>query len=134
MTTRVKRFEYRVEADDEQITAEGGAALHPDDAWTPEHLLLAGLARCTMASLRFSAQRAGAEVSGTAVATGAVTRREADGRFALVEAHVRMVVSLDPAPPDIPQVLHYAEKGCFVGASLVATPTYEWIVNGATID
>ncbi len=133
MTTRAKRFEYLVKVDDEQITADGGSPLHPDEAWTPEHLLLAGLARCTMASLASSAKRAGAAVTGSAVATGAVTRREEDGRFALVEANVQVTVALDPPPEDISQVLYYAERGCFVGASLTATPTYEWIVNGTKI-
>ena len=37
------------------MTADGSSPLDLDEAWTPEHLVLAGLARCTLQSLRFHA-------------------------------------------------------------------------------
>lgn len=133
-TTKAKRFEYTIGLDESgTITAEGGDPITPAESWTPEHLLLAALARCTMASLQFSAGRAGATVGGGATASGAVTRREEDGRFALVEANVAMNVTLDPEPEDLAKTLHFAEKGCFVGASLVAKPVYSWTVNGREV-
>lgn len=132
MATRAKQFDYQVSvAASGVMTADRKSPMTPGDDWTPEHLLLAGLCKCTLKSLGFSAGRIGATVSGGATATGVVTRREEDGRFALVAADVRLNVAIDPPPDDLPRLLDIAERGCFVGASLRATPTYHWTVNGA---
>ena len=55
--------------------------LELEPAWTPEHLLLAGLTRCTLQSLRFHADRMGADFVGTASAVG--PRHEARKRRSL---------------------------------------------------
>ena len=34
---------------------------------------------------------------------------------------------------DLTKLLDSAEYGCFIGASLTATPTYEWRVNGEAV-
>ena len=97
-----RRFEYAISLDrGGRLLAEDGTALEPGPAWTPEHLLLAGLARCTLKSLRFHAERAGLTVSGAADAAGVVTQREEDGRYALVEAQVGLDVRLDPLPAPV---------------------------------
>jgi len=136
VTARARRFEFAVEqARDGDITGDrGGSALAGAEQkqWTPEHLLLAGLARCSLTSLAFHAKRAGISTISAAKASGAVTQRESDGRFAFVEITVDADVTLDPAPTDddLDVLLQNAERDCFVGASLSLKPTYNWTVNG----
>lgn len=133
-TVRARTFEYGVDLDREGAahSDRGGSAIPRQDAWTPEHLLLAGLCRCTLTSLGFHAGRAGATIASSASAHGRVTRRESDGRFAFVEITVDLAVSIEPAPePDaLAALLAKAERDCFVGASLTVSPTYRWTVNG----
>jgi organic hydroperoxide reductase OsmC/OhrA len=124
---------------DEAWTAtsdRGGAALEDDpETWTPEHLLLAGLARCSLTSLRHHARRAGSELAATARAHGTVTRRERDGRFAFVELTVEIGASLEPplAGEELAAVLAKAERDCFVGASLAVAPAYRFTIDGEEI-
>lgn len=134
MATKAKSFDYAVDVDlSGPMSAENEGLMSPDPAWTPEHLVLAGLCKCTLKSLEFSGKRMGVAVSGSAQASGTVTRREEDGRFALVQVDVRLTVALDPPPDDLDRLLALAEKGCFVGSSLRAVPTYSWVVNGERI-
>jgi organic hydroperoxide reductase OsmC/OhrA len=126
-----KRFEFSASiARDGSLCAEGRESLDPGSTWTSEHLVLAALARCSLASLAFYAERAGIAVAGAAAASGVVTRRETDGRWAFVELQCGLDVELDPAPSDLPGLLAQAERGCFIGASLTAPVEYEWRVNG----
>jgi uncharacterized OsmC-like protein len=138
MERRAKRFEYAIALDaDGALRAEGTDRLEPSAAWTPEHLLLAALARCTLASLRFHARRASlAVVSATASADGAVTLPEGEERFRLVEAAVRFDVTLDPRPDRdaLARLLERAEHDCFVSASLVPRTATTWVVNGEPAD
>lgn len=131
-----KRFEYAASLDaDGRLLADGGAPLVPDEAWTPEHLVLAGLMRCTLKSLRFHAERAHVSVSGGAGVEGVVTKREEDGRYAFVEIECGLDVELDPLPQgdELTGLIDLAERDCFVGASLTARPRYEWRVNGEVV-
>jgi hypothetical protein len=66
-----------------------------------------------------------------AAARGTVTRREEDGRFAFVEITCEADVAFDPKPDDstVAELLAKAERDCFVGSSLTATPSYEWRVT-----
>ena len=133
MGTRAKRFQYAVSIDaDGGPCAEGGAPLAVPEEWTPEHLVLAALVRCTLKSLAYHAGRAGSTSRGSGAAGGVVTRRDEDGRYALVEARCRLDVDLDPLPASdaLVGLLAKAERDCFVGASLRAAPQYEWRVNG----
>ena len=63
-----------------------------------------------------------------------VTRREGDGRFALVTVEVALEVELDPVPG--PEALHdlvaKAERDWWT--SLTASPNYAWTVNGSRVD
>lgn len=123
-----KRFEYAV-------TERFGEPPHVEPDWTPEHLVLAGLARCTLTSLDFHAKRSDLTVTGSAAAEGVVTRREEDGRYAFVEIECGLDVELDPLPERerLAELLDLAERDCFVGASLTAKPRYEWRVNGEVV-
>ena len=123
-----KRLEY-------SVSERSGTPAHAEPDWTAEHLLLAGLARCSLSSLEYFAKRVNVEASGTADADGVVTRRDADGRFAFVETRVALDVQVDPAleGEELAKLLDSAEYGCFIGASLTAKPTYEWRVNGEQV-
>jgi organic hydroperoxide reductase OsmC/OhrA len=131
-----KRFEYAASLDAEgQLLAGGEAPLVPGEAWTPEHLVLAGLMRCTLESLDFHAGRVEISVRGGAAAEGVVTKRDEDGRYAFVELECGLDVELDPLPDSaaLKELLDLAERDCFVGASLQPSPRYEWRVNGEVI-
>ena len=127
-------FEYRVSTDDTWTARSdrGGSPIPREEAWTPEHLVLAGLARCTLTSLEYHARRAGVAVTARANAHGTVTRREADGRFAFVAIDVGFQLSLAPRPDAdaLRDLLERAERDCFVGASLTVKPTYAWTIDG----
>ena len=131
-----KRFEYAASLDaDGRLLAGGEAPLVPGEPWTPEHLVLAGLMRCTLESLEFHAQRANVSVRGGAGAEGVVSKREDDDRYAFVEIECGLDVELDPLPEGdaLVALLDLAERDCFVGASLKPSPRYEWRVNGEVI-
>jgi organic hydroperoxide reductase OsmC/OhrA len=133
MTVQAKRYAYAVAVDHVgSLRAEDGVPFTPRDAWTPEHLVLAGLARCSLTSLDFHARRAGLVVVASAEATGTVTRREEDGRYAFVEIACRIDAELDPQLEGEPlaELLAKAERDCFVGASLRVIPAYDWHITG----
>src|SRR5712671_3838644 len=101
-----KVLNYSIELDHRyRVSADGGNAEQLPRDFAPEHLLLAGLARCTLTSLAFHAKRAGMTVSSSsAAASGRVTRRPVDGRYAFVEFDCHLDVELEP-PPD-PETRH----------------------------
>lgn len=131
---QAKEFRYAIGLGaDGSVSTESGASLVPGTEWTPEHLLLAGLVRCSLDSLRHHLGRAGIQLgSSIGGASAVVTRRESDGRYAVVEATVELSVQLEPAPaPDAAaELLAKAERDCFVGASFTAPTRYVWCVNG----
>ena len=135
MSTRPSRtFHYSVAQDRAaRVSADGKDELELGAEWKPEHLVLAGLARCTLESLRFHASRAGIDFVASASASGTVTRRDDDERYAFVEISVAFEVELEPQPDDVAELLAKAERDCFVGASLTAKPKYGWRVNGAPV-
>jgi organic hydroperoxide reductase OsmC/OhrA len=135
VSVRARRFSYEVSLDQHWVVASsrGGTPLpNEEEEWTPEHLVLAALARCVLTSFRHHARRAGIEPLLTAGAEGSVTRREEDGRFAFVEIRVDVGVHLEPAPPldELRALVAKGERDCFVGASLTVKPDYHWTVNG----
>jgi uncharacterized OsmC-like protein len=130
VAVRAKEFRYAVDLlEGGAVRTEDGTPLGDTPEWTPEHLLLAGLVRCSVQSLRFHAQRDGIEVAGvTGSARGLVTKREGAERYALVEAEVALDVRLRPLPGEdgLAELLAKAERDCFVGASLSVKPAYRW--------
>jgi uncharacterized OsmC-like protein len=131
---RSRTFHYTVDQDRAaRVSADGKGELVLGDDWKPEHLVLAGLVRCTLESLRFHASSAGIDFVATASASGTVTRRDEDERYAFVEISVELELELEPQPGDVAELLAKAERDCFVGASLTAKPTYRWRVNGAPV-
>ena len=136
MAGKAKEFRYAIGLDRTgRVTADGQSPLDLDAAWTPEHLVLAGLVRCTLQSLRFHAEPLGIDFVANGSAAGMVTRRPEDGRYAFVEIGVELELELDPAPPgeELAALLAKAERDCFVGASLEPSPSYSWRVNGKDV-
>ena len=134
MAVKAKTFEYAVEVDrGGRMTIPGGAQIAPAEGWTPEHLVLAGLIRCTLESLRFHAARGEVDFVASASASGTVTKRDTDGRYAFVEIECELDLELEPEPGDLAELLALAERDCFVGASLTPKPDYRWKVNGAPV-
>ena len=65
MAAKAKEFRYAVDlAEGDVVRTEDGTPLGDGPEWTPEHLLLAALLRCSVKSLRYHAGRAGIEVDG----------------------------------------------------------------------
>src|SRR5439155_21050037 len=116
---------------------EKGVVLDVPTEWSPEHLLLAALVRCSLKSLGFHAGRKGVEVrSASGSSRTLVTQRETDDRYALVETEAELAVEFVPEPePDaLSALLALAERDCFVGSSLTTKPSYRRVVNARSID
>ena len=133
MSPSAREFRYAVDLrEGGALRTEDGTLLETDPAWTPEHLLLAGLVRCSLQSLRYHARRARIDVADAlGSARAMVTMRESDGRYGVVEADVELEVRLTPTPGDeeLAALLEKAERDCFVGASLTVKPSYRWTVR-----
>ena len=132
MSVDAKTFSYAVSLDGDWAASSdrGGSPIPDEEGWTPEHLVLAALARCTLTSLRYHARRDGVTVGGRAEASGEVTQRDKDGRYAFVHVKVELDVTLDPTPAAAQELVSKAERDCFVGNSLTSKPRYRWTVNG----
>ena len=129
---RPKAFSYAAALErDGTVRAEEGTPVALGEEWNPEHLVLAAVARCTLASLRYYARETAVEAS--ASSHGSVTRRDDDGLYAFVDMEVSFDVELEPEPEDVDALLTRAERGCFVGNSLTAKPRYRWRVNGRDV-
>jgi uncharacterized OsmC-like protein len=137
MAGKAKGFRYAIGLDRTgRVTADGQSPLELNAAWTPEHLVLAGLVRCTLQSLRFHAAPLEIDFVAGGSAAAVITRRADDGRYAFVEIDVKLDLELDPVPPgeELAALLAKAERDCFIGASLKPSPRYRWTVNGTAVD
>jgi organic hydroperoxide reductase OsmC/OhrA len=132
---KVLEFEVSVDGDRTSRSELGGTALIREDEWSPEHLVLAALVRCTLGSMDYSARRAGLGVVGSGRAHGKVTRREADGMYAFVDIESELQIELDPRPARevVDELVGSAERGCFVSNSLTPSPRHHWTVNGEEV-
>ena len=135
MSVRPKLRHYTIAIDREgEPTQEDGGALTWAGRWTPEHLVLAALARCTIIALDYHARRESYTLGAEADATGVVGPRD-DGSWGFVEIDCTIDAKLDPPPPPerIQALIARAIRGCFVGQSLNIKPSYTWTVNGEVI-
>jgi len=134
MSVRARTFTYDVALDDAWTASSplGETTIRNEGEWSPEHLVLTGLCRCVLTSFRYHARRAGREPVSSGKAHGVVTRREEDGRWAIVETRLDLEVTLDPAPDadDVRALIAKGERDCFIAASLTTKPDYHWTVNG----
>ena len=131
---RVLHFDVTVDQAGDARSALGGSAIARESEWWAEHLVLAGLVRCTLTSMDHSARRAGLESTGAGSAHGTVTKRE-DGLHAFVAIETTFEVDVAPAPEPaaLQDLVAKAEHGCFVSNSLTARPRHRWIVNGQEV-
>jgi organic hydroperoxide reductase OsmC/OhrA len=129
------RTDYRVELrPDGTLVTEREGALELPKGWTPEHLLLAALTRCSLHSLAYHAERACLEATGSGTATGSIDRRpNGDWGFVAIGCELEISVSPSPEGEALLELLDRAERGCFVGASLEPRPAYRWRVNGVHV-
>jgi len=132
---RVLQFDVTVDRAGDARSALGGSPLPREAEWWAEHVVLAGLVRCTLASMDYAARRVGMNAVSSGSAHGVVTKREEDGLYALVQTETTLDVQLAPAPaPDaLHELVAKAEHGCFVSNSLTARPRHRWIVNGQEV-
>jgi uncharacterized OsmC-like protein len=136
MAVAAREFTYDVLLEDGGVLlADGEGAIDPPEAWKPDHFLVAALLTCALQSLRYHAERAGLASSGRGEGFALVTKRETDERYAVVEIVASYELALQPDPSDeaIAELLHKAERDCFVGASLTIEPEYRWTVNGRAV-
>jgi uncharacterized OsmC-like protein len=129
---RAKHFEYWVSLSDDGELSTDGEPIQLGQDVSAEHLLLTGLARCSIQSLDYFARQRNVDVKASAYASGTVTRRAEDDRYGFTEIECRMDVELDGNLDDdeLRSLRESAEWGCFVGASLNPAPRYTWRVNG----
>jgi organic hydroperoxide reductase OsmC/OhrA len=132
---RVLEFDVTVDRAGDAHSALGGSPLPREVEWWAEHLVLAGLVRCTLASMDHSARHAGLDSNGAGSAHGTVTKRDDDGLYAFVHIETTLEVDLAPAPgaSAVRELVTNAERGCFVSNSLTAKPAHRWIVNGQEV-
>ena len=134
---RPKTLEFDVSVDSERTSRSGlgGSPLPAESKWWAEHLVLAGLVRCTLTSLDHHTRRAGLTATAAGSAKGTITKRDTDGKYAFVDIEARYEVELEQPPERsaVLDLLERAERGCFVGNSLSTRPRYRWTVNGEEI-
>jgi organic hydroperoxide reductase OsmC/OhrA len=128
--TAPKVFEYAVEIDrGGRMSVPGGAQIAAPEGWSPDHLLLVALVRCSIDAFAYHARRAGRKAEASGSAHGTITKREKDGRYAFVEITVEIDVTVTPRADDPADLVARAERDCFVGASLTIAPEYTWRVS-----
>jgi organic hydroperoxide reductase OsmC/OhrA len=134
---KAKKLRYAVELTTAgELREENGVVLETPAEWSPEHLLLAALVRCSLKSLRYHAPSSGIAVrAASGSARTLVTKRKPDGRYALVKTDVDLSVEIEPelGPAELSDLLEFAERDCFIGSSLEVEPRYRWTVNGRLI-
>jgi uncharacterized OsmC-like protein len=133
---RVLEFSVTVDRAGDARSTLGGSTLPREVEWSAEHLVLAGLLRCTLASMDHAARRAGLNSNGAGSAHGTVTKRDDDGLYAFVDIETTLQVDLAPTLEHdaIHELVAKAEHGCFVSNSLTAKPRHRWIVNGQEVE
>jgi organic hydroperoxide reductase OsmC/OhrA len=135
VAVRAKHFDYWITLDEGGKLSADGRPVDLGEEVSAEHLLLAALARCSISSFSYFARQKGLEAHGSAFASGTVTRRAEDDRYAFTNFECRMEIQLEGevADDELRPLLDSAEWGCFVGASLNPAPRYRWRVNGRDV-
>jgi organic hydroperoxide reductase OsmC/OhrA len=128
-------FDVTVAEDGSARSGPASSPLLVPEGWEAEHLVLAGLVRCTLASLDYHVRRAELTTTGSGRAHGVITQRSEDGLYGFVEIDATFEAWVEPAPDasTVRDLVARAERGCFVANSLRVKPRYRWTVNGEEI-
>ena len=130
MPVRAKELRYAVDlAADGELRDENGVVLDVPAEWSPEHLLLAALVRCSIDGFAHHARRAGHSVTAAGSAHGTITKSGEDERYRFVDIEVQIDAQLQPRSDEPDVLVAKAERDCFVGASLAVKPRYTWRVS-----
>ena len=80
VAVKAKELRYAVDLTTAgELREENGVLLDASPEWSPEHLLLAALVRCSLKSLRYHAERTGVDVrSASGSSRTLVTKRKTD--------------------------------------------------------
>ncbi len=134
-TVKSKAFTYEVAVDRAGRLSAEDEFVDIGDEWTADHLLLAAVVRCSIASLAFHARRSDLDFVASGSARGTVAKPEGEERYRFVEIDARIEVELDPPLEGVAlaELLAKAERDCFVGSSLRDKPSYAWRVNGRDV-
>ena len=130
MPPQAKVLEYAVEVDrGGRMTIPGGAQIEPGEGWSPDHLLLAALVRCSIDSFTYHARRAGHDVAGSGSSAGEDHEARLRRPLRVRRDQVAIDIQLDPRTNEPDDLIAKAERDCFVGASLTLKPEYAWRVS-----
>ena len=94
--------------------------------WTPEHLLLASVSTCFVATFRAVAEASKLEIHGLEVsAEGIVEKQEGGFRFTRITLHPLLTIVHDEDRERAGRLLEKAERICLVARSILATMVLE---------
>ena len=134
MSVRARNFTYDLHrpglGGDER--RRRGALPSEEAAWTPEHLVLAALGRCTLTSFLTTPAARVTSRSATRrrTASSPGVRRTDASRSSRCGSTSTSRSTAPPSPDEIRELIAKGERDCFVGASLTVKPDYHWTVNG----
>lgn len=103
--------------------------------WTPEHLLLAGVSTCYVATFRGMAAASKLEFQGLEVAVeGTIEKQEGGLRFTRIVLRPVVTIESENDRERAGRLLEKAERGCLIARSILATFVLEpKIVVGAEV-
>jgi nucleotide-binding universal stress UspA family protein len=117
-----------------ELFADGEHGMSPNAAWTPEHLLLAAIARRAVKSLRHRAAVEGHEVRGRATASADLGGHATAPSLDAVWVGVDVDVDPPPEPDALDALLTAAERDTNWAIPLARRVRFAWRVNGTTVE
>lgn len=117
-----------------KLFADGAHGYTPDAAWTPEHLLLAAIARRALASLTRAAVGAGRQVGGRATAGADLGGHRAAPSLESVRVSLDVDVTPPPEPAALMAMIAASERDTNWAIPLARPVRFAWRVNGDRIE
>ena len=94
--------------------------------WTPEHLLLAALSTCYVATFRAVAEASKLPIQGLEVAVeGVIEKQEGGFRFTRITLRPVLAIAREEDIERAAKLLEKAERICLIGRSILATIVLE---------
>lgn len=117
-----------------KLHADGAHSLSADTGWTPEHLLLAALARRAVMSLRRLAAADGRQVHGRATASADLGGSAAAPSLDAVRVGLDVEIAPPPGADDLAALLRAAERDTGWAVPLALPVRFSWRVNDARVE